>query len=193
MKKILSTACLAAALSFSSATQTLAEELKIATIDTKKVIEGYWKTKILKDEFKKDEIAIKKDNDERQKNIEKLTSEIEEMQKKLKDVSMSRSAREKLREKGKIKFNKLQQAQISRRDRIQEKVRALQVIRAERQGEMLKDVKTKIKEFAAKNGHDLILDKGEGLGVVLFAKQKFDITKDILAVLNKGHEDKIKK
>lgn len=193
MKKILSTALIATAISFIHVGQVVAQELKLATVDTQKVMKGYWKTKILIEELQADELEIKKDNEARTEKIQKLAEELQKLREKLKDAGISKGELEKNNLLYKTKLSKLNTAQRERQAKIQEKIRALNVMRAEREAGMLKDIKAKISEHSASAGLDLVLDKGgeDTVGVVWYAKKKFDITDTILGLLNAGHENVI--
>jgi len=144
----------------------------------------------LNKELKGDEAKIKKENNEKIAEITKLNDEILKIRKQLQDQNIPRNKREELTNSYKLKYNRLNSADKSRRGYIEGKIKALKVVRSSEQLTMLKEIKSAIDKYAAENGLDMILDKGDGVGIVMYLKEKYDVTSQITAIVNKGHEDK---
>lgn len=187
MKKFLNTAVLAVFLGALSTTSSIAQEMKkLGSVETQELIKSYWKMKILNKDLKKEEESIKKENEAKVEEVKALNEEILKLQEQLKDPNLPRAKREELQEDGKVKFNRLNSADRTRRDYIQGKIKALNTHRGNKQAEMVKDIKTVIAKYAAENGYDAVVESQS----FLFLKKEYDVTAEIKALLNAGHEDK---
>ena len=189
IKNFFKTAIVAIAVSATVTSSALAQEFKVRSINTQKVLQSFWRMKELNKELKGDETKIKKENNEKVAEITKLNDEILKIRKQLQDQNLPRNKREELTNSHKLKFNRLNNADRSRRDYIEGKIKALKVVRSTEQSTMLKEIKSTIDKYATENGLDMILDKGDGVGVVMYLKAKYDVTTAIIAIINKGHED----
>jgi Skp family chaperone for outer membrane proteins len=187
MKKLFSTSLLALSLGILSTTAGFAQTLKkFGAIDTGKVLNDFWRMDILNKELKDEEQRIQKENDEKLAEIKVLNDEILKLREQLNDQSLPKAKRDELKDTFQLRFNRLNEADRVRREYIQAKLKALNVRRAEKQKEMIDDVKNVVSKYATENGYDAISEKA----TFYFVKTEFDLTAKIITILNEGHEKK---
>ena len=185
MKHFLKAAALVIAVSAFSITSSVAQGLKIRKMDTAKVLKEYWRMKELAAELKKEEENIQKENKDKQEDIQKLNDKILELHKQLQDKQLLRNEREKLTIQYKKNFDLLNNTKRRHQDYIQGKIRAINVQRQKKQAEMFKEIRNVVNEYATKNGLDAVLEQSN----VMFMKDTFDITEEIIKLVNEGRED----
>jgi len=187
MKKIFYSAMMAVSVAF-SATKAMAEELKLGSIDMKVVVDGYFKTKALNKQISKEEIAIQNENQGRVEEIQELIKEIQKIRLQLKDASLPGGAREKLNKRGQKLHDEYMQKETRRKEDLKVKGQALGLHRDAEADKILKEISEVVQEYSVRNGYDFVFNKiGKGASVanVVFTKQKFDITPQIVELLNK--------
>lgn len=167
---------------------TACAELKIGTVDMKKIFESYWKTKDAETTMSETRGKLKRDLDERMEKRKELQDAIEKLNDELKKPELAPAT---LQKKGKERDEKIAEWQIMTRDLQQyqaekEKQLADQTLRIRNVivGEILEVVKTKTD---AEN-YDLVFDTSgnsiNNVPVVITAKASYDFTKEIVDKLN---------
>ena len=157
-----------------------AKEFKTAYIDTVKLMEEYTEMKELEEKFKtKGQVKGR----ELEIEAKKLEAEKENLQ---------RNAMAKGQAWAQQKYAELQQ-------RAQQLAYAEQAITQELQMEggtqrdsIVKDVKNFIKDFGKQKGYDYIYGTGDA-ATVLYAKDSYDVTKEVIKALNDRYASKDKK
>lgn len=182
MKKTIAIFALAASIISCNKTETKNEStgLKTASVDTESLMKEYTEAKDLTEKFKaKSEVEGKKlDEAQTRFNIE-----VENFKKNAKA-----NGPEWYQQKGAELQQQEQQIQYY----------AQQVdakLRQEQGAEMdtlVKSIKKFITEYGKKNGYDYIYVSGDG-GALLYNKESYDITKDIVKLLNEKYESADKK
>ncbi len=178
--------------SFSASTQ--AADLKVGTIDMKLVFDSYSKTKEAEGKINEAREQAKKELDERLGVFNKAQEEA----RKLNDEANKPELTEKAKaEKAKVLNEKLQalgtlQREIQEFQQTRERQLSEQSVRS--RNTLLEDINKVITDKVKSSGYDLVIDKsGQSLnavGVVVYSKDSFDFTADIIAEINKGKSSK---
>lgn len=187
MKKHLIIPLLSFILSLASA-GTACAELKVGTVDMKKIFESYWKTKDAETTMSNTRSTLKRDLDERMEKRKELQDSIEKLNDEIKKPELAQATAQK---KAKERDDKIGEWQTMMRELQQyqaekEKQLADQTLRI-RNGivaEILEIVKAKTDS----ENYDLVFDTSgnsiNNIPVVISAKASYDFTKEILEKLN---------
>ncbi len=168
---------------------THAADLKIGTIDMKAVFDNYSKTKEAEGKINEARNQAKKELDERLDVFNKAQEEA----RKINDEANKPELSEKMKaEKTKALNEKLQslgtlQREVQEFQQTRERQLSEQSVRS--RNALLEDINKVIADKVKAAGYDLVIDKsGQSLnavGVVVFARDSFDFTNDIIAEINK--------
>lgn len=174
-------------LSFSNSAQA---DIKVGTIDMKLVFDSYSKTKDAEAKINQSREQAKKELDERLAVFTKAQEEA----RKLNDEANKPELTEKAKaEKAKVLNEKLQalgtlQREVQEFQQTRERQLSEQSVRS--RNTLLEDINKVIADKVKAAGYDLVIDKsGQSLnavGVLIYAKDSFDFTAEIVAEINKG-------
>ena len=145
--------------------QAFSEDLKVGSINMRKVFYEYKKTKDFNERLEKEDEIVKKEIEKKTENLRKLRDEIDLLSEKAKE-KREPELRKKIRELDDFRKDKIEGL-------IQEKDEMFKEIR--------KDVFDVSATYAKKNGYNIILDEA----VFVYRSDKYDITSDIIEELNK--------
>ncbi len=143
---------------------SFAKELKVGYVDIFEVFNEYKKTQ----EYDK---ALESEKGKEEKVLERKKSEIEKLQSKLSLLNED----QQLKERG-----KLEDAVRDYRETERSAFIDLRKQRDEKMKEIVEDIDAVIKEYAKKNGFDLIINEN----AILFGSNTYDITAQILKEVN---------
>ena len=178
MKKIV--VVVAIAFSIISCNKTTeAAAYKTAYIDTQKMMEDYTEAKELDEKYKtKGEV---------------MGRELEVAAKQLKAEmnSFQQNAMAKGQEKKKKKGAQLQQREQELQYAQQAMMQQLQTESGKEMDTLVKSVKQLIKDYGKEKGYDYIYGTGDA-ATVLYAKDSYDITKDVVKMINEKYAAKPK-
>ena len=166
---------------------------EIAFIDLQEVFKRFYKTQLAQDQMRQQFDDIKMEREEIEQEVEVMKEEIEVLRTDSRDDTLSEEVRANKRDQLEEKLVDLQKKE---QDMIEfEKLRMQQV--EQQNTRMTKKLFDEIHEviiFHAKaKGYAAVVDRSAqsriGTDTVLFASPEFDITADVLAVLNEGREE----
>lgn len=179
--------------SFSNSAQA---DIKVGTIDMKLVFDSYSKTKDAEAKINQSREQAKKELDERLAVFTKAQEEA----RKLNDEANKPELTEKAKaEKAKVLNEKLQalgtlQREVQEFQQTRERQLSEQSVRS--RNALLEDINKVIADKVKAAGYDLVIDKsGQSLnavGVLIYAKDSFDFTAEIVAEINKGAKPEAK-
>ena len=181
-----------AATLLAAVTMTAAQD-KVAYLDMEKIFEGYYKTVNANIGFEQ----RKQDFEDRLQLIrEELNSRIGEVRKleaEVKNDLLGEEAREEARRKLQQRFERYT-AIRDEHDRFRQNgMQELQKVRANTEDELVADLITVIKKFAADNGFTHVIEVTgktfNRIPVFLVYPENADITSEILKIINVGHEE----
>ena len=163
-------------------------ELKLGSVDMKKVFESYWRTKEAETKMSETRAVLKRDLDERMEKRKELQDSIEKLNDDIKKPELSKDrATTKMKERDdKIAEWQNMMRELQAYQMEKEKQLADQTLRI-RNGivdEIRKVVDDKVKSV----GYDLVFDTSgnsiNNVPVILYAKESYDFTKEIIEKLN---------
>jgi len=180
----------AVAVTFSSASSVHAADLKVGTIDMKAVFDGYYKTKEAEAKINEARTQAKKELDERLDVFNKAQEEARKLNDEANKPELSEKAKA---EKSKALNEKLQalgtlQREVQEFQQTRERQLSEQSVRS--RNALLEDLNKVIADKVKAAAYDLVLDKsGQSLnavGILVYSKDSFDFTNDVIAEVNKA-------
>lgn len=153
--------------------ETVSTGTKTAYIDTIKLMEGYEE---LKDWESKGNVKKEEMERELQEEAQKL---------RLDAASFQNEAQSKGRQWAELKMQELQKRERDLGIKQETMLRQLQDEFGVKRDTIISQMKKHIKEYGKKEGYDYIYGTGDAASV-LYAKEQYDITEEILEQLNKG-------
>jgi outer membrane protein len=149
-------------------------ELKTAYVDTGKLMEEYTEAKDLEAKFKaKSEVEAKK-------------FEVEEANFKAEVANFQKNAQANGQAWAQQKNAELEQKQQRLQYAAQSVGQQLQTDNASEMDSLVKGVKTFIKAYGKEKGYDYLYGTGDA-ATVLYAKEQYDITKEVIKLLNDNY------
>lgn len=169
-------------------TGTASAELKIGSVDMKKIFESYWRTKEAETKMSETRATLKRDLDERNEKRKELQDKIEKLNDEVRKPELSKDkAQTKMKEREeKIAewqnmMRELQQYQAEK-----EKQLADQTLRI-RNG-LVEEIRKIVDEKVKAASYDLVFDTSgnsiNNVPVVMYAKESYDFTKEVIEKLN---------
>ena len=154
---------------------------KVAVVDIQKVFDGYQKAKEARERLDKSKKIAMEEIDIYRAEMEKITKELKEMDDKIKNPHIDSTA---LRDQFQKKIEK---AKVKQEDRVAYERRAQATI-AQRQKNMvvehLADIRAAAQKVADAKGLDLIINSSEPQLFVFYARDKYDVTEEVIITLN---------
>jgi outer membrane protein len=187
MKKYLTIKLLSLVLSLAFA-GTACAELKIGSVDMKKVFESYWRTKEAETKMSETRATLKRELDERLEKRKELQDSIEKLNDEVKKPELSKeSALKKTKERDdKIGEWQSMMRELQAYQMEKEKQLADQTLRI-RNG-IVDEIRKVVDDEVKSVGYDLVFDvSGNSINnvpVILYAKESYDFTKVIVDKLN---------
>src|SRR3954454_298011 len=163
---------------------------KVGTVDMKKVFESYYKTKDAEQRINEDRNAAKKELEDRTESYKKAVEEVRKLNDEIQRPELSKEGKEaksKQRDEKVTDLNvmqrEIQEFQQTREKQLQERsVR----MRSGIVDEIMKVVNDRVKA----EQFDIVFDRSgpslNGVPVLLFAKESYDFTTDVVTALNKS-------
>ncbi len=153
------------------------ETFKTAYIDTEKLVKDY-------QQFKDFESKFKSMSDRMQEELERDAKKFQ------RDVlDLQQNAQSKGMEWAQNRQVELERRQVTLAEKEQNFMRKFQEESAVERDSMVTQMKDFIKDYAKTNGYDYIFGTGD-IASVLYAKEEYDLTEEILNLLNKQYEEK---
>ena len=189
MKKYLSL-LLGVALIGTSSTASAQAMVKIGSVNMKKVFESYFKTKDAEQRINEARNAAKKELDERMEGYQKGVGEVQKMNEEINSPAISKETKEtksKTRDERVAELKgmerEVQEFRATREKQLQEQSARM------RQG-IVDDINKVVLDKVRAESYDLVVDPSgmslNGVAVVMFAKESYDFTPDVVTALNKN-------
>ena len=165
-------------------------DVKVGTIDMKQVFDTYYKTKDAEGKINEARTQAKKELDERLDSFNKAQEEAKKMNEEANKPELSAAAKA---DKSKLLNEKLQalgalQREIQEFQQTRERQLSEQSVRS--RNSLVEEINKVIGDKVKAAGYDIVLDKsGQSLnavGVVIFSRDSFDFTNDVVNELNKS-------
>ncbi|MDA3800475.1 MAG: OmpH family outer membrane protein [Kiritimatiellae bacterium] len=187
MKKMIMLASLVAMMALS-----VNAEQKIAVLDLALVIENDPAMAETQASVREKITAYEKQQEEMLGVREEMKKELEEIIKKTESKVISDVAKKALEDQARAKIQEIKSYENDIKDgaSLAQKRIADQTTRAQKK--ILDKIKAVSADYAKKNGYDFVIpttiDNATGMFIVLYANEKYDITSEIIALINQGVE-----
>jgi outer membrane protein len=192
MKKYV-TLSLAAALSLALMPAKVSAQsvtIRIGTVDMKKVFESYYKTKDAESKINEARNNAKKELEDRMDQAKKLLEEVKKLDEDINRPELGKEAKE---QKSKVRGEKAGELQTMDRE-IREfqssREKQLQEQSVRMRGGIVDEINKVVTDKVKADGYDIVFDKSgpslNGVPILLYAKDSYDFTSDVVTALNKN-------
>jgi len=163
--------------------------LKIGTIDMNRAFKEYNKTKDAEAKINEAKTAAKKEYDERADSYKKALDEINNLNKQLDSSALSADAKTKLAKDRDDKIANIKNMEREINEFRQTRERQLQEQALRMREGIVKEITDVVMDKVKTSSLDLVFDKSgmslNGVPLVMYSRDNFDFTNDVVTVLNK--------
>src|SRR4030088_290354 len=163
--------------------------IKIGTVDMNRAFKEYNKTKDAEAKINEAKNAAKKEYDDRADAYKKALDDINGLNKQLDSSALSSDAKTKMAKDRDDKIANIKNMEREINEFRQTRERQLQEQALRMREGIVKEITDVVMEKVKSNSLDFVFDKSgmslNGVPIVMYAKDNFDFTNDIVAVLNK--------
>jgi outer membrane protein len=180
LRLTLLTVLVLAATAFPAAAQT-----KIATVDMKKIFNGYWKTKQATSALENRKVELRKEIKDMTDGMEKAQKDYQQLLDQSNDQAISTDERAKRKESATAKFKEITGSKIAL-EQFQRQAEAQLGDQSTRMsGNLVSDIQKAVADKAKAGGYTMVLNSAT-VEVVVYSDSGIDITDGVLAQLNVG-------
>jgi outer membrane protein len=184
-------ALVAAAFLFTGVSRVQAQtQIKLGTVDMKKVFENYYKTKDAEQRINEARNAAKKELEDRMEDYKKRTDEVQKLNDDIQRPELSPSAKDLKSKQRDEKISELKNMEREIRDFQASREKQLQEQTLRMRSGIVDEITKVINDQVKANQFDLVLDRSgqslNGVDIVLYAKDSYDFTTDVITTLNKN-------
>jgi outer membrane protein len=164
-------------------------QLKVGTVDMNRAFKEYNKTKDSEKKINEAKDAAKKEYDDRAENYKKALDEINKLNQQLDSPALSADKKTSMAKDRDDKIANIKNMEREINEFRQTRERQLQEQAMRMRENIVKEITDVIMERVKGSNYDLVFDKTgpsmNGVNVVLYAKDSFDFTTDVITALNK--------
>jgi outer membrane protein len=164
-------------------------DLKIGTVDMTRAFKEYNKTKDSERKINEAKDAAKKEFDDRTDNYKKALEEINKLMQQLDSPALSADKKNALAKERDDKVNSIKNLEREINQFRQTREQQLQEQAMRMRENIVKEITDVILEQVKTANYDLVFDKTgpsmNGVNVVLYSKDSYDFTNDVITALNK--------
>jgi outer membrane protein len=180
LRFILVTVALLSVMAFSAAAQT-----KLATVDMKKIFNGYWKTKQATAALEKRKAELRKELKDEADRLDKAQTDYKRLLDQSNDQAIAADEREKRKQAAGDKAREINKSK-SDLDQYQRQAEAQLADMSQRMsGNLVTEIQKAVGDKAKAGGYGMVLNSAT-TEVVVYSDAKADITDAVLAQLNIG-------
>ena len=187
MKKYLLLTLAAAVLGSASAS---AQNIKVGTVDMKKVFESYYKTKDAEAKINEARNGAKKELEDRMDVAKKTLDEVKKLDEEINKPELSKEAKEQKAKSRSEKATELQNMDREIREFQQSREKQLQEQSVRMRAGIVEDINKVIDGKVKAENFDLVFDKSgpslNGVPIVLFSRESYEFTEAVVTALNKN-------
>ena len=180
---------LIASLAF-GAVSVSAQTTKIGTVDMKKVFESYYKTKDAEARINEARNAAKKEMDDRMDVYNKGVNEVKKINEEIESPALGKEAKEAKSKARDEKVGELNTMQREINEFRQTREKQLQEQSVRMRGGIVDEINKIVEAKVKSENFDLVLDKSgpslNGVPVVLYSRDQFEFTEEVIKALNKN-------
>lgn len=191
MKYTVTLPLLLAALCFGAFNSASAQTpVKIGTVDMKKVFENYYKTKDAEARINEARNAAKKELEDRMDTYKKGTEDVQKLNDEIGRPELSKEAKEAKSKTRDEKITELKTMEREIREFQTTREKQLQEQSVRMRAGIVEEINKVVADRVKSDGFDVVFDKSgpslNGVPIVLFSKESFDFTDDVVTTLNKN-------
>jgi len=180
LRFILVTVALLSVMAFSASAQT-----KLATVDMKKIFNGYWKTKQATAALEKRKAELRKELKDEADRLDKAQTDYKQLLDQSNDQAIAADERDKRKQAAAEKAREINKSK-SDLDQYQRQAEAQLADMSQRMsGNLVTEIQKAVGDKAKAGGYTMVLNSAT-TEVVVYSDAKADITDAVLAQLNLG-------
>ena len=187
MKKYLLIPVLLLAAAFATSTAS-AQTTKFGTVDMKRVFDSYYKTKDAESKINEARNAAKKELEDRMDIAKKSLEEVKKLDEDIAKPELSREAKDQKQKLRSEKAGELQNMDREIREFQQSREKQLQEQSVRMRGGIVEEINKIVEGKVKADNYDVVFDKSgpslNGVPIVLYSKETFDFTVDVIKALN---------
>ena len=165
-----------------------AGELRVAVVDTARILKEYYKTDLAERHIQRQLEDFSSERDKLLAQHKKMKQEFESLRSESENKALTEAAREKKKEQAEEKLTTVIAFENSIRDKAASRKKELEGEGRKIQSELGRAIKDAIRTTSEKGRYTLVLADGgllgNGLESVLYVDPKMDITDEVLKILN---------
>jgi outer membrane protein len=192
MKKYLLLPLLGAALLAGNPATASAQSVttKIGTVDMKKVFESYYKTKEAEAKINQQRNDAKKEMEERMDDAKKILAEVQKLDEEIAKPELSKEAKDTKQKTRSERASELQLKDREIRDFQTNREKQLQEQSVRMRAGIVEEINKVVGDKVKAENYDIVFDRSgpslNGVPILLFAKDSYDFTPDVVTALNKN-------
>ncbi len=187
MKKHIVLSLLAAFLTTAGAS---AQNIKIGTVDMKKVFESYYKTKDAEAKINEARNNAKKELEDRMDTAKQTLDQVKKLDEEIAKPELSKDAKEQKAKARGEKAQELQNMDREIREFQQSREKQLQEQSVRMRAGIVEDINKVVAEKVKAENFDVVLDKSgpslNGVPIVLYSRDSYEFTDTVVTSLNKN-------
>lgn len=174
------TTVLLAVVSFSAAAQT-----KVATVDMKKVFNGYWKTKQATTSLESRKVELRKEMKDMTESLEKAQNDYKQLIDQASDQALSADERDKRKQAAADKIKEITSSKTSL-EQFQRQAEAQLADESQRMsGNLVNEIQKAVSDKAKTAGYTIVINSSASEAFI-YVSPDSDITDSVLSQLNAG-------
>lgn len=174
--------------------QLQGQDLKIATVDMKRLLKDYYRTEQAQQELNEKQALLSKNNNEKMKEIQDLEAEMGTLRKQFEDPSLNQAKKEEIANQLREKQQEGIAMDRSLKEYLDRKRRQVQDDMERQMRGILEEITKLLEEKSKAEDYDYVFDRSGNsttqIPVLLYAKDSVDITETLLVELNKDAPEK---
>ena len=160
-------------------------ELKVASVDMRKLFNDYYKTKLAEDLLDKDKAKARKDLKAQADDIDKAQADYKQLLDQANDQAISSDARDKIKQSAADKAQQINDSKVAF-DKYQREVEESLADKSQRMtANLINEIQKAVSDKAKLGGYSLVVNSASSESVIYVAPET-DISDSVLAQLNAG-------
>ena len=167
-----------------------AQNIKVGTVDMKKVFESYYKTKDAEAKINEARNTAKKELEDRMDVAKKTLDEVKKLDEEMAKPELSKEAKEQKSKVRSEKAGELQNMDREIREFQQSREKQLQEQSVRMRAGIVDEINKVIADKVKSENFDLVFDKSgpslNGVPIVLYSRESYEFTEAVVTALNKN-------
>jgi outer membrane protein len=160
-------------------------QTKVATVDMKKLFNGYYKTKLAQTSLENRKTELKKEIKDMADGLDKAQSDYKDLLDEANDPAISQDERDKRKQASQDKASEINNSRAAI-EQFQRQAEAQLADQSQRMSaNLISEIQKAVADKAKAGGYSMVFNSGS-IEVVVFANGDNDITDSVLAQLNAG-------